>query len=164
MCKVEMDVGIACGTDVRCKGECTTTHTDPVCETTYTPPKCTVDASCQQSCSASVAAKAVCDPPHVELYANATVNADVPKLIATVNANLPALLGAAEVRGKLAFSVAEKLVTTGNAILQASGSLDGKSIACSVAAAKTAVEASASLSVSVSASTNVNAKCSSNAN
>jgi hypothetical protein len=162
-CKVEVAGGIACGTSCKCKGECTTTHTDPVCETTFTAPTCKVDASCSESCTASVAAKAVCDPPHVELYANATVNADVPKLVATINANLPAIVACAEAQGKLAVDVVGKLVITGNAIIQSSGSLDGKSIACGAAAAKAAAEASASLSVSVSASTNVTGKCRGNA-
>lgn len=162
-CEIDASAGIACGTNVKCKGECTTTHSDPVCETTFTPPTCTVNTSCEESCTASVAAKAVCDPPHVELYANATINADVPKLVATINANLPALLAAGEVQGKLAVDVVGKLVVTGNAIVQNAASLDGKSIACGAAAAKAAAEASASLSVSVSASANVTGKCRSNA-
>ena len=162
-CKVEVAGGIACGTSCKCKGECTTTHTDPVCETTFTPPTCKVDASCEESCTASVAAKAVCDAPHVELYASASVSADVPKLVATINANLPALIAASEVQGKLALDVCGKLVVTGNAIVQTATKLDGKSIACSAAAAKAAVEASASLSLSVSASASVTGKCRANA-
>lgn len=162
-CKIELDVGVACGTSVKCKGECTTTHTDPVCETTFSPPTCTVNTSCHECCTASVSAKAVCDPPHVELYANASVSADVPKLIATINANLPALLSAAEVQGKMAFEVVGKLVTTGTAIVKTAATLDGKSIACTAAAAKTSVDASLSLDVSVSASANVTKTCRSNA-
>lgn len=162
-CKIDLDVGVACGTNVKCKGECTTTHTDPVCETTCTPPNCKVDASCSESCTASVAARAVCDPSHVELYASASVNADVPKLVATVNANLPVLLSAAEVQGKPALGVVEKLVVTGTAIVKNADSLGGKSIACSAAAAKAAVDASTSLGVSVSASANLTGKCRSNA-
>ena len=162
-CKIEASAGIACGTNVCCKGECTTTHTDPICETTFTPPTCTVSASCEESCSASVAAKSVCDPPHVELYANATVSADVPKLVATINANLPALISAGEVQGKLAVDVVGKLVVTGNAIIKTAGSLDGKSIACGAAAAKAAADSSSSLGLSVSASVNVTGKCRGNA-
>ncbi len=162
-CKVTADAGVACGADVRCKGECTTTHTDPICETVYGPPTCKVDTSCHESCSASVAAKAVCEPPHVELFAIASVNADVPKLVLTINKNLPALLSAAEAQGKLALDVVGKLVVTGKAIAQSTTTLDGKSITCGAAAVKTAAEASASLSVSVSASANVTGKCRGNA-
>jgi hypothetical protein len=77
-CKVEVEAGISCGTKVRCKGECTSTYTEPVCETEITPPTCKVDASCESSCSASVTAHAKCDPPHVELFADATVSTDIP--------------------------------------------------------------------------------------
>lgn len=162
-CKIEVTEGFACGANVRCKGECTTTHTDPVCESTFTPPSCQVDASCEESCSASVSAKAICEPPHVELYANASVNVDVAKLIVTVNANLPVLLAAGEVQGKMALAVVDKLAATGSAIVKVATSLDGKSIACSGAAVKTLVEASAHLGVSVNASANVTQKCRANA-
>lgn len=158
-CKVEVDTGVSCGTSVRCKGECTTTYTAPVCEAEFTPATCRVDASCASSCSASVTANAKCDPAHVELYADVTVSADVAKLVATLNANLSPLLAIAEQQGKLAVEVAQKLVTTGQAVVGSATKLDAKSIVCSAAGAKASVEAALSLSVSVKASADVTTAC-----
>jgi hypothetical protein len=156
-CKVDVDV--TCGTSVRCKGECTTTYTAPVCESEYTAPTCTVDASCEASCSASVSATTVCDPPHVELYADVTISADVAKLVTTLNANLPQLLAIAEQQGKLAVDVAQKLVKTGETVVGGAASLGSKSIVCSAAGAKASVEAALSLSISVKASADLTTTC-----
>jgi hypothetical protein len=161
-CQIEESAGIACGANIACEGSCTSTFTNPVCTTTFTPPKCTIDESCFESCRASVTAKTVCEPPTVSLEANVQ-NGDVQKLVATINANLPAVIDAAEAQGKLALQVGGRLVATGSVVLQNAGNLDGKSIACVTAAAKSAGDSAATLQVSADASGAVSQSCSSRA-
>jgi hypothetical protein len=161
LCKVEAESGVNCGANVSCRGGCSGTFTEPQCTTTFLPPVCTVDQACLDSCSAQVAKNAVCDPPHVELMADVTVSADVQLLVDTINANLPALIALADAQGEIILKAAETLSATGKGVLDASGDLDGKSIACATAAAKASFEAAATLEVSVGASTRVTEGCSS---
>jgi len=163
-CKIEVEAGVSCGVEVRCKGQCQGTYTEPKCETTFTPPTCVVDASCIASCSSSVAAKAVCDPPSVDLLCDATVSADVAKLVATIRANLPAVIGAAQIQGKLVLEAALRLRAAGEGVVKASGDLNAKSIACAVGGTEVAVQAGASLNVTVQGGAEVTDSCASRAN
>ncbi|WP_394829632.1 hypothetical protein [Pendulispora albinea] len=162
-CKVEASAGIACGASVKCKGQCTSTYTDPVCETTFTPPKCEIDQSCFAGCRATTAANTKCDPPQVKLVCDAQGSADVQKLVATINANLPTLVAAAEVRGKSVVEVGKQLSASGSAVLKASGDLDGKSLSCATAAVQAVDHASGTLDVAINAGVDVTDSCGSHA-
>ena len=163
-CKIEGDAGLNCGANVRCKGQCQGTYSEPKCETTFTPPKCVVDASCIAACSAQVDAKAVCDPPSVDLLCDATVNADVGKLVATIRANLPTVIAAAQTQGKLVLAAATRLKVAGETVAKRAGDLNAKSAACAAGGAKVAVEAAASLNVTVQGGGEVVETCATRAN
>jgi len=163
LCKVEAEQGLSCGASVSCKGGCEGSFTDPKCETIFTPPKCTIDQKCLDACSAMVAAHPICDPPHVELLADITVSADVAVLQTTIDAHLPKLLAIAEVQGNLVVEAGERLVASGEAVLEASGTLSGKSVSCAAVAAKASAEAALHLRVSVQGSAGVTDSCTSRA-
>jgi hypothetical protein len=162
-CKIEASAGVACGANVECKGGCSGTFTNPTCETEFTPPKCTLDESCFEGCRANVVAKAVCDPPTVKLLADVSAGADVAKLVATVEKNLPPLVQTAEAQAPIASSILQNVSASGDAVLKASGNLDGKSIACAGAAAQSLAQTGASLTVSTQAGGQVTQDCSSHA-
>ncbi len=160
-CKIDEPEGVQCGADVRCKGECTGTVSEPKCESTFTPPKCTVDASCIESCSAKVVADAVCDPPSVDLLCDQSAGPDVAKLVATLRTNLPPLFAASETQGKLVHDAAVRLQASAEAVVKASGDLNAKSITCAGSAVKTSIDAAATLNVTVSGGASVTNTCSS---
>jgi hypothetical protein len=163
-CKVEAAAGIACGTNVSCKGGCTSTFSQPKCETECTPPTCTIDPACFESCRAAAAAKIVCDPPTVKLLADASAGDDVAKLVATIDKNLPPLVHSAEAEGRILVDEVHNLSVSGKAVLDASGELDFKSVACASAAAETLTNAAGTLEVSTQAAASVTSDCSSRAN
>jgi hypothetical protein len=160
-CKLDAMANVNCGASVSCKGGCTGTATQPKCETELTPPVCTGDTSCQTSCSAQASAKATCTPLTVTLVFDVEAIGDLVKLKATIENNLPAILLVAKTKGPLAVRALEKVAATGRAVVNASGSLGGKAIACAGTAAEASIRASASMSVSVSASASVGSSCTS---
>jgi hypothetical protein len=160
LCKVEASAGIDCGASVHCKGECEGTVSEPVCETTCSPPSCTVDTRCYDACTTQVQAKTVCEPSKVELYANVKASVEVEKLVATINANLSVLLDFAQVKGPVILDAANRLSASGNAVLEARGSMDVKSQACAVVAADESVAAASHLATSVKAGGTVTETCS----
>ncbi|WP_394850186.1 hypothetical protein LZC95_22355 [Pendulispora brunnea] len=162
-CQVEASAGIACGASVKCKGSCTSTFTEPVCETTFTPPKCEIDQACFASCRTSTAAKAKCDPPQVKLACDTQTSSDVQKLVATINANLPPLFATAEEHGESVVQIGKDLVASGSAVLRASGDLDVKSLACATAAAQAAEHSAGTLQVAANAGAEVTESCSTHA-
>jgi len=162
-CRVDVSEGVSCGANVKCQGSCTSTFTDPVCETTFTPPKCQIDQSCFASCRTTTTANAKCDPASVKLNCDMQSSADLQKLVATINANLPPLLAAGQAQGKNVAQVGSDLVASGSVVLQASGDLDVKSLACATTAAQSADHASNSLQVAANAGAGVTQSCSSHA-
>jgi hypothetical protein len=158
-CKLEEQAAVNCGANVRCKGGCSATLKEPKCETELKPPVCTGDTNCQASCAAQASASAECSPPSITLIADVDAAADVAKLKATLEANLPGILLAAKTKGQLAVRALEKVSSTGQAVIEASGKLGGKDIACATRAASESIKATASMSVSVKASANVNSSC-----
>lgn len=158
-CKLEQQAAINCGANVRCKGGCSVKLKEPKCETELKPPVCTGDTNCQTSCAARASATAECSPPSVTLVCNTDVSADVAKLKATLEANLPPLFLSAKTKGQLALRALDKVSSTGQAVISATGKLAGKDIACATRAASESLKASASMSVSVKASANVNSSC-----
>jgi hypothetical protein len=162
-CKVDVSAGVQCGTNISCKGGCTSQFAAPKCETECTPPKCMIDQACFENCRASASAKAVCEPPTVKLLADVTTGDDVVKLVATIDKNLPPLIQSAEAQGRIVVDEVQNLGTSGKAVLDASGNLDIKSVACATAAAETLAKSSASLTVSTQAGAGVTSDCSSHA-
>jgi hypothetical protein len=144
-----------CGATVSCKGGCSVAVTEPKCETELTPPVCTGDTNCQTSCSGQASAHAECSAPSVTLIANIDATGDIAKLKATLEANLPNILLAAKTKGQLAVRALQNVAATGQAVLDASGKLSGKDLACAGAAASASAQAAASVSVSVNASASV---------
>jgi hypothetical protein len=163
-CKVEAASGIACGANVSCKGGCTSTYSQPKCETECSPPKCTIDQTCFENCRATVAAKTVCDPPTVKLLADASAGDDVVKLVATIDKNLPPLIHSAEAEGRILVDEVHNLSVSRKAVLDASGDLDFKSVACATAAAESLTKVAGTLDVSTQAAAGVTSDCSSHAN
>jgi hypothetical protein len=163
-CKVEATGGIQCGANVYCKAGCTGSSTSPSCETEFTPPHCTIDGSCFESCRASAVTNAPCDPPTVKLMADASAGADVATLVATINRNLPPLIETAEAQGRIAVDVVQNVATTGQVLLKASGSLDGKSIACAGAAGQSLAQTTSTLTVVTQAGGKVTEDCSTHSN
>src|SRR5262249_32497123 len=133
------------------------------CETIVTPPKCNIDQSCFASCRASACSKLVCDPPTVKLIADVSAGGDVAKLVATINANLPAVVAKAQAEGKGIVKVVGDIEASGPAVLNASGDLDGKSLGCATAAAKSLTVSAATLKVINDSGTQVSTACSSHA-
>jgi hypothetical protein len=147
-CTITAAAGVTCGTNVRCKGGCTGTFTDPMCESEFTPANCTDNMQCHQSCSAKTAANQICEPSTVQLFANINAvsnKADVQALVTTINANLPKLIDAAEVKGPIAVDAVTKLSDTGQTVINESGTLDGHSLACAKVAAQADLTAADSL-------------------
>jgi hypothetical protein len=162
-CEVEASEGIQCGANVACKGGCTSHFTNAQCETDCTPPSCMIDESCFESCRASAAAKATCDPPTVKLFADTSTAQDVANIVATINKNLPPLIQSAEAEGRIFVDEVQNLSSSGKALLQASGDLDFKSLSCATAAAESLGNTGSSLQVATQASAGVTSDCSSNA-
>jgi hypothetical protein len=162
-CKLDATTSMNCGVNVACKGGCTGTSTQPRCETELIAPICTVDANCESSCSGQATAKMICTPQTLTLTFNVDATGDLAKLKLTVENNLPALLLTAKTQGPLAVRALEKVSASGKAVVDASGNLGGKAIACAGTAAEASLRASASMSVSVSASTSVSSSCTKNA-
>jgi hypothetical protein len=159
LCQIQASAGVQCGANVKCKGTCSGKYTDPVCETEFGPPNCTIDQNCFDECQTSVSSKTKCDPPTVELIANANAGGDVPKLVATINANLAQLVSVAETQGPLVVKAGQKLVATGEVVFTATGDLDGHSIACATTAAQAASASASTLEASELGGTNVNSAC-----
>ena len=160
-CKVDADAGVECGANVRCKGGCEGTYTEPTCTTTFTPGPCHVDQTCLDGCVAKAEAHQVCDPTTVTLYADVSVHADVKKLVDTCNANLATLVAAAEVDGKVIVAAAGRLKTSGDAIVNGHASLNQASASCAAAAAKIDVDSSNRVMVATKDSQAVTDTCSS---
>jgi hypothetical protein len=158
-CKLDATASLNCGAGVSCKGGCTGTETQPKCETELVPPICTGDPNCQTNCSAQASAQATCTPLTLTLVFNVDATGDLAKLKTTLEANLPAILLTAKTKGQLAVRALKKVSATGQAVVDASGSLGGKAIACAGTAADASVKALASMSISVSASASVSSSC-----
>ena len=163
-CTIDASAGVQCGANVTCEGGCMGSYTQPTCETIVKPPSCTVDATCLSGCQAESVAHAVCDPPTVTLEADASVSDAVGKLVATVNKNLPPLLQTAEQEAHFAETLVTNVSTSGQAVLQASGDLNGKSLACAGAAASSLQSTGGTLNVATHAGATVTQHCSSHAN
>ncbi|HMJ51718.1 MAG TPA: hypothetical protein VK540_06560 [Polyangiaceae bacterium] len=158
-CKIDASASVKCSAGVSCKGGCTGTVSQPKCETEITPPVCKGDTSCQSSCSAHASAKVTCTPQSISLVFNLDPSGDLAKLKATIEANLPAVLLTFKTKGQLAQRALQKVAATGQAVVDASGKLGGKALACAGTAADASIKASASMSVSVSASASVSTSC-----
>jgi hypothetical protein len=76
-CKVEERAGLWCGAGVDCKGGCLGSAREARCET-----------------------DAVCDPPAVELFADASAGPDVARLVETIGEHLPELFRVAQSSGR----------------------------------------------------------------
>jgi len=166
LCQVTVHEGWSCGSDIRCKGSCTGTFTDPVCESEFTPPNCNGNTECHESCRAKIAANPICAPSQAKLFANVSAVSnkdDVQKLVTTINANLPKLIDAAQVKGDIAVKAITKLSDTGQQVIDKSGNLDGKSLACAKVAAKADLTASGSLRLLNQGSVSVTETCKSHA-
>jgi hypothetical protein len=162
-CQIDVEAGVQCGANVTCTGGCTGSYTNPRCQTEFTPPKCTIDETCFERCRADVVASAKCDPDTVKLLADVTVSGDVAKLAATVEKNLPPLFQAAEAQGHIAVDIVQNVVSSGQAVLTASGSLDVHSAACAAAAAQSLTQSASTLTVSVQGGAGVSGECAANA-
>jgi hypothetical protein len=160
-CRVDSAAGVECGANVFCKAGCTSTFTSPRCETEFTPPKCSIDESCFESCRAKTVANAVCDPPTVKLLADSSAGADVAALVTTINKNLPPLIEVGESQGRMAVDILQDVSSSGEAVLNSSGNLDGRSVACATAAASSFTKAAGTLNVATQAGTQVAQDCSS---
>jgi hypothetical protein len=158
-CKLDATASVNCGASVSCKGGCMGTATQPKCETELIPPVCMGDPSCQTNCSAQASAKVTCTPMAVALVFNVDATADLTKLKTTIEANLPKIMLIAKTKGQLVVRALDKVSGTAQAVLDASGSLGGKAIACAGTAAEASVKSVASMSVSVSASASVSSSC-----
>ena len=162
-CQITVSGGVACGTNVYCKAGCTSDYTQPRCESQCTPPSCTIDQSCFENCRASVSSKAVCDPPTVQLFADTTTGPDVAKLVATIDKNMPPLIQAAEAQGSILVAEVQNLGVSGKAVLDASGSLDLKSVSCATVAAESLTTSASTLQVATTAGAAITQNCASHA-
>jgi hypothetical protein len=95
----------------------------------------------------------------VALVFNVDATADLTRLKTTIEANLPKIMIIAKTKGQLVVRALDKVSSTAQAVLDASGSLGGKAIACAGTAAAASVKSVASMSVSVSASASVSSSC-----
>jgi hypothetical protein len=145
-CKIDAPQGLNCGEQVSCRGGCTGTFTAPTCETEFKPPQCMENTTCWDSCSTSSVVNTVCDPPGIQVFADPTASPDVQKLVASLNANLPAIVALADAEGAMAAKAGGNLIQSGNEVLDRSGDLDGKSLACAKVAAQATVGAVATIS------------------
>jgi hypothetical protein len=161
LCKVEAPEGVQCGAAVSCRGGCTSSYTEPKCTTEFTPPMCSIDESCYAGCAAEATAKAVCEPPHVEVYVDVVAMADgkLEVLVSTLETNLSRLVSAAQTQGKLAVQAIERLSASAQAVAEGAGDLDGKSLACAGAAARATLDASLTINASFNGSASVVETC-----
>ena len=145
LCKIDAPQGINCGAEVSCRGGCTSTFTAPTCETEFKPPQCTENTTCWDSCSTSTVVNSTCEPPRIQVFADPTASPDVQKLVASLNANLPPIVALVDAEGGMAAKAGGNLIQSGNEVLNKSGDLDGKSLACAKVAAQATVGAVATI-------------------
>jgi hypothetical protein len=129
LCKIEEPEGLTCGADVRCKGGCTASASEPKCTTEFLPPECEVDTVCHDICSARVTSQSVCTPTTVSVY----ISSDSPELEPLATAlqdHLPPLIDAAEREGKLALNAGNRMLTAASELEGRIDDLGGKSLAC----------------------------------
>jgi hypothetical protein len=140
---------VSCGAEATCKGGCSVTYKEPVCEAELKPLQCDIDADCKAGCQGQGSIKAKCEPPKVVIQASGDAT-----LSATLTTNLPAILDVqakATLVAKGAVLVAEKAVAVGGEV---AGSAEcalsyGADFAAQLQAS---AQASASVNVSVQAS------------
>lgn len=154
-CRIEAEAGIVCGASSRCTGGCASEYTQPRCVSEFEPPRCEVDEDCLAACDAKVAAAAICDPPRVRVFADVAVRPELEPLVATLEANLPPLVEAANERGRLLLDAARRMGDAGSRLESKIDDLDGKSLACLVAASSEVGRQIGSVDVSIEASVEV---------
>ena len=158
-CKVDAPEGVECGADVKCKGECSTTYTDPVCTTECGPPVCAVEETCHEVCTAHVSANPICVPTTVTVLLDFEADVDLEPVRTTLEQNLPLLIDAAEQKGQLAIEALERLEVAAEDLEENSDDLDGKSLSCTGESAAWVVRELDSVRVSVEASGNLVLLC-----
>lgn len=155
----------------RCVGECSGTCTGQCsatchakCEGQWKAPRCEteiqeskVKAECSSNCEASANVRASCQPPKLDINADAQAEA-MQTLTATLKANLPTLLQAQVRLGRQLAGELKVVADAGNRLRGELGGAGAKAGAC-VAAAVTALgQATAKINVSVQASASVSGK------
>lgn len=153
--RCKLDEPTECGAEVHCEGGCTATYDDPVCTTVCTPPECEEDPDCHAACEAEALANAVCDPTHVELFADVQATPILQPLIDTLEEHLPPLFDAAEARGPITRHSLERLGQSGKKILDDLGDLTGVELACVGTAAEELLATFSVFDVVVNASLDV---------
>lgn len=153
-CTLDANAMVMCGAQATCRGGCSVTYTQPVCEGALKPPSCTLDANCEAACQGQGSLEATCTAPTVVL-----VTAGSPALKTTLEANLPAILQVVA-QSKI---IAQTATAVAGAAQNVSTEISD-STACALTVGVTflpqimsTVNASTTLSVSVTASVNVSA-------
>jgi hypothetical protein len=143
-----------------CKGSCDATcHAK--CEGTWKAPRCEVEveqskvkAECSANCESSAKVRASCQPPKLDVRAQASTAA-MQQLVATLKANLPALLQAQLRLGKQLAGDLRVVANTGKRLQGQLSGAGGKALACVSTAATALAQASVKINVSVKASASV---------
>jgi hypothetical protein len=138
-----------------CSGGCSAEVKEPKCSGEFKPPS--VDVRCQETCTNRAAASAKCDPPNVRIVAAGKANTDVNKLISALNKSLPTIIRLQQGNGAKLKVGAEAVVRGADGLIQASGDLGGKAIACIKAGVETTTRATSSINLNVKASVSVSA-------
>jgi hypothetical protein len=156
-CRVEVDAGIACGAEVRCRGGCEGEISEPACTTEYSPPKCEVDTACYEACTTRATENAKCDPTTVNIVADVKGNSDLEAVVKTLKKNMPAFYRCARMQGELIKHASERMSDAGGKLADRVEDLNGKALACVTKSTASLSEAIDALNVSIDVSVKIQA-------
>jgi hypothetical protein len=158
-CRVTKNVGLECGSNVRCRGGCRGEITQPSCTTEYLPPNCQVDPTCYETCATRAVEEAVCDPTQVTVLLDTSGNPELTPVAKTLERHLSVFYDTANSEGLLIKNASERMADAGNVLLDKVEDLDGKSLACISKSTRALGESVKTLDVSVKASLEIKTAC-----
>jgi hypothetical protein len=145
------------GASVRCDGKCNADYEPISCKGGTLKGGCTVEASCDANCEASIKAKAECRPPELAITADvkggldANLQTQFNIALESLRVNLPSIAVAFRARGQAFLTGLQASVTAGGSIAADPGKLGVKGAACGAAIVATAGSATANFKASLDA-------------
>ncbi|HEU4534332.1 MAG TPA: hypothetical protein VFS00_09450, partial [Polyangiaceae bacterium] len=145
----------------KCSGTCSVEATPLRCKGGTLKGGCTVEASCDANCEASVSAKAECRPPELNISAQVKGNLDVTgqarfdAAIESLRVNLPSIAVAVKARGTAFATAIQGSVDAGIKVVADPGKLGLKGVACVGAITGAATAATGNFTASIQAAASV---------
>lgn len=144
--------------DGACVGMCFGTCSEPMvaetCTATLEPPKCAGDVDCQNSCTASTAARAACGSGSLRVTVNDAAERDpsMLRIVGAVERHLPAIFLASRGRADLLADGTSDLLDSAGHILGRSSEIGPMGAACGMLIGQTSSEARKNLNAALAGS------------